>query len=182
MPAGCDVPAIDVRTEETGVCGYVDYMWFSSTEIAPNGSFYVPNNLILGTIWNLIPGENSATLDPGVIDQTTFYVRCARNFSCCDFGESNVVTYEVVAGALCVDVPSTVNEDCEGAYILTSPNNDYILGENVLYKTNQTISASSKVNNSSVLKFNAKTFTELQPGFEVGADGQLEVNTTGCND
>ncbi|MEL6122987.1 MAG: hypothetical protein AAFR14_04640, partial [Bacteroidota bacterium] len=178
VPPGCDVPGMTVDIEETGVCGYVDYMWLVSTEIAPNGSFFVPNNLIVGSIWFMIPGANEPNYDPGPINQTTFFVRCARNFSCCNFGESNVVSYFVEAGAECAN---EIVDDCDQDIILRSPDDDKVDGIPRLYRTNRTIDATNVISNGS-LEYNAAQGTEMGAGFEVGPNGQLEVTTTGCED
>ncbi|MCB0692909.1 MAG: hypothetical protein H6568_01850 [Lewinellaceae bacterium] len=88
-----------------GGIGTLEYLWLSSYS-DPN---YFPGN----PNWIPIPNSNAENYDPSPIDQTTYYIRCARREGCLDYpGESNIVTKLVVesvaeiygpSGPLCVD-------------------------------------------------------------------------------
>lgn len=68
--------------------GAVEYVWMMSTQNVPN----TPGN----TAWSPVPNSNSATLDPGTLTQTTYYIRCARLVGCTNYwGESNMITITV---------------------------------------------------------------------------------------
>lgn len=72
----------------SGGSGDLEYLWFSSTVGPPfiQGS---PN-------WSPVPNSNSADYDPGVLSDTTWYIRCARRAGCMDFiGETNIVMITV---------------------------------------------------------------------------------------
>lgn len=66
----------------------VEYIWMFSHFNMPN----TPGNIY----WSPVPNSNSATLDPGTLTQTTYFIRCARIVGCQQYlGESNVVTITV---------------------------------------------------------------------------------------
>ena len=183
VPSGCDIPTITVTQDEQGVCGYVEYMWLVSTEEDANGNPIIPNTFNIGTTWQLIPGAQDPTYNPGSITQNTHYVRCARNFGCCDFGESNIVSLRVEAGATC-PIENTsgpiVNKDCNNSVLLTSPNDDFVTGEQMKYITDQEINASNKTMQGSSLTLDGGLGVEMGAGFEIGTSSKLEVYTTGC--
>ena len=115
-------------------------MWLISTETDLAGNPITPTNLNLGTIWFMIEGENDATLNPGAITENTFYVRCARNFSCCSFGESNIVSFMLDEAATCpVDNDDAVQtfEDCANPVVLRSPDNDFLENQQMIFITNR---------------------------------------------
>ena len=69
-------------TLPTGGVGTLEYVWLISTD---GGSTYT-----------VIPGAVSASYDPGVITQTTWYRRCARRAGCANYdGESNWIMKEL---------------------------------------------------------------------------------------
>ena len=77
----------------SGGSGTIEYVWMYSTT-DPN--FY-PNN----PDWYPVSNSNSPSIEPGILYQTTYYVRCARRENCTIYtGESNVVTKEVL-----IDLP-----------------------------------------------------------------------------
>lgn len=180
----CDIPTITVVSDEQGVCGYVEYMWLVSTEEDANGQPFIPTNFNIGTTWKLIEGANDPTYDPGVISEDTYYVRCARNFSCCDFRESNIVSLRVEAGATCPVITSDtiVNSDCNKVVVLSSPDDDFVTGDDMKYITDQEIKASNRTMLGSTLVLDGRQGVEMNGGFEIGANSKLEVYTTGCPD
>ncbi len=67
----------------------IEYLWMCTTDVSNLGS--VAN-------WTIIPNSNSASLEPGPVYSTKYFIRCARRMMCDQFiAESNVVTIEVVS-------------------------------------------------------------------------------------
>lgn len=72
----------------TGGSGNLEYLWLKST-VGPN---YVPGD----PNWIPIPNSNSENYSPGVLNQTTYFVRCSRRAPCQDYpAESNIITIKV---------------------------------------------------------------------------------------
>ena len=184
VPTGCDAPEITVTVEEQGSCGYVEYMWLVSTETDINGNPIIPTNFNIGTVWQMIPDAFDPTYDPGELFETTFFVRCARNFACCDFGESNIVTVAIDDTASCPDVSDDVieNTDCDNQIILISPTNDLMNSEQMKYTTNQEIDASNIVGDGARIILESPIGISLRAGLEIQSNSRLEVHNTGCPD
>ena len=99
----------------SGGVGPVEYLWLQSDTNAANtqGNPY----------WMIIPGATSDSYDPGVITETTYFIRCSRNAGCSNYvGESNVVTITVhplplLAGAV---TDALCNGQCDGAIDVTT--------------------------------------------------------------
>ena len=182
VPVNCTAPDIVESEEVQGVCGYVEYMWLITTEVDSNGDPVTPTNFNIGTIWKLIPGEFGKTLSPGVITEDTYFVRCARNFSCCDYGESNIVSILIDNNADCPGQPLDllINEDCDDPIILSSPTDDYFDNQQILYRTDESIRSSNKNGAGSQLILSSGTSTTLTEGFVVEKGAILQVDTTGC--
>ncbi len=73
--------------------GNFEYVWMYSTT-DPN--FYNNN-----PDWYPVPNSNAPSLEPGILYQTTYFVRCARRENCTIYsGESNIVTKTVL-----IDLP-----------------------------------------------------------------------------
>ena len=179
----CAIPEIGVITAEEGVCGYVEYMWLISTQEDAHGNPFTPTAFNIGSVWQLIPNAFDPTLDPGMVSQNTYYVRCVRNFSCCDFGESNIVSVRINPNASCpFNSSPMINEDCENAIHLLSPQDDYSNGNNIKHITNLTITAENKVIGRSQLFLNAGSEINMKPGFEIRDTSLLEVYINGCNE
>lgn len=88
----------------SGGTGDLEYQWFQST----TGTPFVPNS----PDWTLIPGATDAEYDPGVITQTTYYIRCSRRSECVDFtGKSNIVAVQLF-DAPKIDTVITSNLSC----------------------------------------------------------------------
>ncbi|MGD1845631.1 MAG: T9SS type A sorting domain-containing protein, partial [Salibacteraceae bacterium] len=74
-----------------GGLGAIEYVWLQSPVNVPN--------VVGNTNWTLIPGATGASYDPGMLSQTTYFIRCARRSGCSFFaGESNIVEVEVLPG------------------------------------------------------------------------------------
>lgn len=71
-----------------GGSGDIEYLWLMS-EIAP---VFHPGN----TDWKEIPLSNSPEYQPGPLDKTTYFIRCARRANCWDWVESNIITITIV--------------------------------------------------------------------------------------
>lgn len=77
-------PAIIVNlSSPSGGSGAIEYVWLQSTTACPND------------LSQAIPGATGAEYDPGMISQTTWYVRLARRAGCPDYLASNCVKKEV---------------------------------------------------------------------------------------
>ena len=67
----------------SGGSGAIEYVWLMNTQTS---------NPPPAAGWTIIPNSDAPTYDPGVITQTTWYIRCARRNGCIEYlGESNVV-------------------------------------------------------------------------------------------
>ena len=72
-------------TPATGGGSPVQYMWMYST-------INVPFNT---NFWSPIPGATGPTYDPGPLQETTYFIRCAKASACSEWLESNPITIEV---------------------------------------------------------------------------------------
>lgn len=78
-------------TDPSGGSGALEIIWLSST----NCSLPISQ-------WNTIAGATGLTYDPGVVSQTTCFIRCSRRAGCTDYiGESNIVTMTVDLACPC---------------------------------------------------------------------------------
>ena len=184
IPSGCNPPPITPTTDVQGACGYVEYMWLVSTQTDPNGNPLVFTEENLGTVWFIIPGADKEYYDPGTLTETTFFIRCARNFSCCDFGgESNMVAFRIDPNAVC-PINTTVIEfmDCDKNIFLLSPENDYEDEEEMMFVTDMNIEARNQISNQSRLLLKGGMSSKLVKGFSVMPSAQLEIYNEGCPD
>ena len=86
----------------SGGSGALEYVWLSSTIGCPDGQ----NSTV-------IAGATGSTYNPGVITETTYYLRCARRAGCIDYpGESNCVVKEVLAGPT-ISTVFTIDPGCD---------------------------------------------------------------------
>lgn len=67
----------------SGGSGDLEYIWLSSTIECPS------------ELTDMIPGANDVTYDPGVLTETTYFVRCARRVGCDEWIESDCVIKKV---------------------------------------------------------------------------------------
>lgn len=75
-------------TSPTGGSLALEYQWVSST----TGTPYDPSN----PDWTDVSGANEAEYDPGVISETTYFIRLSRRHGCIDYdGVSNMVVIQV---------------------------------------------------------------------------------------
>ncbi|UTW61979.1 T9SS type A sorting domain-containing protein [bacterium SCSIO 12741] len=83
-----DPTSINSATLPSGGLGSLEYVWLKSDTLVPNTQG--------NPHWTMIPGSNSASYDPGMLTETTYFIRCARRSGCSIYaGESNIVTIEV---------------------------------------------------------------------------------------
>jgi len=83
---GNTAATINSTTPAVGGGSPVQYMWMYTNVPGP----YNPN-----TWFSVTSGGMSASYSPGVIYETTYFVRCAKAADCSDWLESNIVTIEV---------------------------------------------------------------------------------------
>jgi hypothetical protein len=80
-----DPAPITSTVNPSGGQGALEIIWLMTTNCA------LPVNQ-----WTVIPGANGLTYDPGLITQTTCFIRCSRRAGCTDYvGESNIITMTV---------------------------------------------------------------------------------------
>ncbi|MCF8275730.1 MAG: gliding motility-associated C-terminal domain-containing protein, partial [Flavobacteriales bacterium] len=90
--------------DPTGGSGNLEYVWLWNSQNVPI------NNGNNG--WVEIPNSNSATYDPGMMTETTCFIRCARRSGCVPYiGESNVICITINPGDLSADC-TPVNGNC----------------------------------------------------------------------
>lgn len=84
------VPAVIAElAPATGGEGTIEYLWMVTTISGASNT---------STIWTIIPGATSADYQPGILNQTTHFIRCARRSDCTEYStESNIITIEVEA-------------------------------------------------------------------------------------
>ena len=130
----------------TGGSGIIEYQWLSST-IGPN---YFPGS----PDWNMIVGATSASYSPGVLTQTTYYIRCSRRGGCSDYpGESNIVS------KIIVPFPFISIETAPGANVCANAATNWaaaISGANASYSWNFGTNATPTTANTRVV--NSVTF------------------------
>ena len=192
VPTGCDAPPIIESAQATasGCNDLVEHMWLRTTIERSNGSPFIPNPLNTGpegsgAVWEIIAGETDTSLDPGTITQNTYFVRCTRSISCCEFVETNLVGYRIDNDAECPIVEDQALferiDNCAGEIVLDS-SDDMVSGDQKEYRTNQTINATNRVGAGASTIYNAQEGIILDPGFEVEKNGQLQAIIEGCND
>ena len=82
---GNDPDPIVETSPPIGGVGTLEFLWMFHTAPGP----FDPN------IWTVIPGANGPSYDPGLLFETTYFIRCVRRQGCIDFLESNIVTITV---------------------------------------------------------------------------------------
>lgn len=88
---GNDAAPINSTSPATGGGSPTQYMWMYSTQPGP----YNPNT------WNPVAsGGTGASYDPGLIYETTYFIRCAKAANCDEWKESNIVKVEVGTNAV----------------------------------------------------------------------------------
>ena len=185
VPIGCELPEIGEVTPVSGNCGYTEYMWLVSTaELAPGVPIF-PNRFNIGTLWFIIDGENQPTYTPESASENTYYVRCSRDISCCEFGESNIVVVLINAAAECpeieVEMDDPVNSaDCLEELSLLSPIDDLLNGEVEEYYLRMSADADIRLQNNSQLTIDAAEGAIFNSNFEVSIGSTLEVFLDGC--
>ena len=181
IPAGCTPPAIEETSPVSGSCGYVEHMWLMSTQEHSPGIPFIPNPLNLGTVWFVVDGATDDSYQPDEIAQNTYYVRCSRDISCCDFGESNIIRALIDSGANCPIEEPSANEDCDNPVVLESPTDDRSDGEIIEYRSDKTAEADIYIHNNSGIIIDAKQGTTLKMNFEVALGSTLGIQVAGCD-
>ena len=82
---GNDPAPITSVTPAVGGGSATQYMWMYST---------VPGPFDPGT-WQSLPSATGASYDPGVLYETTYFIRCAKAANCDDWFETNIVTITI---------------------------------------------------------------------------------------
>ena len=193
IPSGCpDIPEIQnyLSVSVDDDCAQpVEHMWLVSTVERSNGVPFFPNSFNtgpaeLGFIWSVVPNATDAVYTPNEITQNTYYVRCSRTISCCDYLESNIVSFiiDTEPDATCPIVESPdIADDCELDILLSNPTDNLFNIQILELSTNRIIRAENTVGTGAFLRLNAKRGTALEPGFEVEPNAQLQIDTDGCN-
>ncbi len=77
----------------SGGTGNIEYLWYASIV----GSPFDPSS----PDWFEIPGSNAPNFDPGLLLQTTWYVRTSKRADCTDFdGVSNIIQITLIAAPI----------------------------------------------------------------------------------
>ncbi len=172
----CDPPPLTSVNTPSGSCGIVEYMWLYSTEVNENGLPYPVTEFNVGTIWFFIEGATQDSYDPGPLEISTFFVRCARNFSCCNYGESNTVSIFVNSELPSCEEPAA----CEEAISLVSPDDDLMNGESVYHMSNNPINAENTIGTGAQLTLNGGNGISFHSGFKTMNEALLIVQDSGC--
>lgn len=81
-----DMPALLTEAvPPSGGTGALEYLWMHYISVGQSA----PQ-------WYGIPGANSPTYQPGVLTQTSYFMRCVRRAGCANFAETNIVTITVL--------------------------------------------------------------------------------------
>ena len=97
-PGNDAAPILEI-TPPVGGSGTITYLWLRTTDLNAAG---------FPTAMDPIPNTNSPNYDPGVLFETTYFLRCVRREDC-PFVESNLVTVSVDgAGAAAFDAPGFI--------------------------------------------------------------------------
>ena len=98
----------------TGGSGSLEYLWLSSTDACPT------------SLTQQIAGANAATYNPGVLNETTYFVRCSRRAGCDDWtqGESNCVTVAVDNTPNCGNTGGDCSVNATVSNIVATPGSD----------------------------------------------------------
>ena len=99
-----DPAAFTSVSDPSGGLGNLEIIWLMSTDC----------NAPVGT-WTTIPGATGLTYDPGMVSETTCFIRCSRREGCTQYvGESNIITITVNPDDM-VATCSMTPADCNGA-------------------------------------------------------------------
>jgi uncharacterized protein YodC (DUF2158 family) len=84
-PGAAVQPILNIESPEGGQ-GALEYMWIQSIDNGQN--------------WTKVEGAHEAGLIPGLIAETTHFIRCVRRADCSTYRESNIVTITVLDEAI----------------------------------------------------------------------------------
>lgn len=96
-PSADPAPITNVLSPSGGI-GVIEYLWLMS-----NKPDYTPGD----PDWVEIPNSNTPDFDPGVINQTTYYIRCSRRRGCDNYPGETAVIQKIVEE--CADNPIVEN-------------------------------------------------------------------------
>ena len=114
-----DPEVIESVTPATGGTGIVEYAWYSGPCPGNDPTIGAPNTEAIPAGFTLIAGADGESYDPPYTEETTCYIRVARNEGCTDWiGESNIITI-TINGGLTVDVEITggATPTCDGQVV-----------------------------------------------------------------
>ncbi|MFK7934017.1 MAG: GEVED domain-containing protein [Saprospiraceae bacterium] len=84
-------PSIRNCVSPSGGSGDIEYIWLVSTT-SSNPPTSTIENITIDPHWELIPSATSASYNPGVVHETSYFLRCARRENCSQYtGESNII-------------------------------------------------------------------------------------------
>lgn len=92
---GVDPDEIVNVTLPSGGSGEMEYLWMKSNK---PGAFRVDT-------YTPIPDSNAPSYDPGPLEETTYFARCARRVGCPSFVEANIIKIEVGDVAVAKIIP-----------------------------------------------------------------------------
>lgn len=105
---GVDPDPIVSVTLPSGGSGEIEYLWMKSTK---DGTFRAD-------IYESIPNSNTPDYDPGPLQETTYFARCARRSGCPGYVETNVVKIEVGDDAVArITPPQYICSNQEAVFI-----------------------------------------------------------------
>ncbi len=108
---GNDPAPITSTALATGGGSPVVYLWMSSTMNVPFNTNF----------WSPVPGATGPSYDPGPLQETTYFIRCARASNCAKWFESNSVKIEVGMEAFAeITGPDLVCVGDDATYTATS--------------------------------------------------------------
>ena len=98
----------------------IEYIWLKTTSLTSIGA--CPANIAGQNLYTVIPGSTSADYQPGVITQTTCYIRCARRAGCTNYeGESNTVK-KAISSPFTITATASQTSTCTGGTVtITTP-------------------------------------------------------------
>jgi gliding motility-associated-like protein len=103
----------------TGGIGPVEYAWYSGPCPGNDPTIGEPTQEAIPAGFTLIAGATGETYDPGMVEETTCYIRVARNQGCEEYiGESNIITITVFdAPEVDVVISGGATPSCSGSVV-----------------------------------------------------------------
>ncbi|MCB0754336.1 MAG: gliding motility-associated C-terminal domain-containing protein, partial [Flavobacteriales bacterium] len=179
-----DPEVISSITPATGGIGPVEYAWYSGPCPGNDPTIGAPNMEAIPAGFTLIAGATGESYDPPYTEETTCYIRVARNEGCIDWiGESNIVTI-TINGGLTVDAEITggVTPTCDGQVVeLTATANASVTYEWSTGATTSSIEVSETgVYTVTVIDENECSASD-SVSIEILPNPEVEIEVTGNN-